>query len=245
MLLNCWKFHNRNFQTSGYVYHDTNGRNLGPVWKTQSFLLSEICTVILWQDWCGNGNSRKFCWSTVGKNPDWECFFVHRLKGLFMSVCVDDINLAGKKQNIDSMWKVVMKQVNLKEPTSFLDHVKLGCAQRECKTSKDIVDSDRTIFESRISAGATEKLPSSEKLNISSWSDDMEGHAEKCVERYCEMANKNNSALPQGFNSMPWWPSKQRRGIEFRRKNCQKFALESSSNDNIWLALVEQTLYGR
>ena len=27
--------------------HDTNGQNHGPVWKTQSFLLSDICTVIL------------------------------------------------------------------------------------------------------------------------------------------------------------------------------------------------------
>ena len=25
---------------------------------------------------------------------------------------------------------------------------------------------------------------------ISSWSYDMEGHAKKCVERYCELANK-------------------------------------------------------
>ena len=31
----------------GFVYHDTNGQNLGPVWKTQSFLLNEIRTVIL------------------------------------------------------------------------------------------------------------------------------------------------------------------------------------------------------
>ena len=34
----------------------------------------------------------------------WECFFVHREKGLFLSVYVDDIKLAGKKQNIDPMW---------------------------------------------------------------------------------------------------------------------------------------------
>ena len=33
---------NRNAQTFGFVYHDTNGLNHGPVWKTQSFLLSEI-----------------------------------------------------------------------------------------------------------------------------------------------------------------------------------------------------------
>ena len=41
---------NRNVQTFGFVYHDTNGLNHGPVRKTQSFRLSEICTVILWQD---------------------------------------------------------------------------------------------------------------------------------------------------------------------------------------------------
>ena len=46
------------------------------------------------------------------------------------------------------------------------------------------------MFESRISAGATEKLPCSENLSISSWSSDMEGHAKKCVERYCELANR-------------------------------------------------------
>ena len=42
----------------GFVYHDTNGQNHGPVWKTQSFLLSGICTVILWQDYYGKGNLR-------------------------------------------------------------------------------------------------------------------------------------------------------------------------------------------
>ena len=40
--------------------------------------------------------------------------------------------------------------VDLGEPTSFLDHVYLGCTQRQCETSKDIVDNYRTMFESRI-----------------------------------------------------------------------------------------------
>ena len=56
-------------------------------------------------------------------------------------------------------------------------------------------DSYRTMFESRISAGATEKLPRSENLHIFSWSYDMEGHAKKCVERYCELANKTTQQL--------------------------------------------------
>ena len=49
----------RSVQTFGFVYHDTNGQNHGPVWKTQLFLLSGICTVILWQDCYGKGNLRK------------------------------------------------------------------------------------------------------------------------------------------------------------------------------------------
>ena len=99
--------------------------------------------------------------------------------GLFLSVYVDYIKLTGKKQNIDPMWKVLMKDVDLGEPTTFLDHVYFGCTQRECQTSKDIVDNFRNMFEPKISAGATDKLPYSEKLgaNILSWSYDMEGHA--------------------------------------------------------------------
>ena len=103
--------------------------------------------------------------------------------------------MAGKKQNIDPMWKVLNKEVDLGEPTSFLDHVYLGCTQRQCEIGKDIVDNYRAMFESRISAGRTEKLPHSENLRNSSWSYDMEGHAKKCVERYCELANKTTQQL--------------------------------------------------
>ena len=134
----------------------------------------------------------KYGWEKVF---NWECLFVHREKGLFLSVYVDDIKLAGKKQNIDPMWKVLNKEVDLGEPTSFLDHVYLGCTQRQCEISKDIVDNYRTMCGSRISAGATVKLPCSENMCISSWSYNMEGHAKKCVERYCELANRTTQQL--------------------------------------------------
>ena len=80
-----------------------------------------------------------------------------------------------------------MKDIDLGERTSFLDHVYLGCTQREYQTNKDIVDNYKNMFESRISAVAVEKLPSTGKpeANISPWSYDMEGHAKKCGERYC------------------------------------------------------------
>ena len=108
---------------------------------------------------------------------------------------VDDIKLAGKKHNIDPMWKLLNKEVDLGEPTSFLDHVYLGCTQRQCEVSQNIVDNYRTMFESRISAGGLEKLPFSQNTRISSWSYDMEGHATKCVERYCELAHKTTQQL--------------------------------------------------
>ena len=93
------------------------------------------------------------------------------------------------------MWKLLNKEVDLGEPTSFLDHVYLGCTQRQCELSKNTVDNYRAMFESRISAGAAEKLPCSENLRISSWCYDMEGHAKKCVERNCEIANRTTEQL--------------------------------------------------
>ena len=51
------------------------------------------------------------------------------------------------------------------------------------------------MFESRISAVRAEKLPFPPNLRVSSWSYDMEGHAKKCVERYCELANKTTQQL--------------------------------------------------
>ena len=68
-------------------------------------------------------------------------------KGFFLSVYVDDIKLAGNKQNINPMWKVLNKEVDLGEPTSFLDHENLGCTQRQWEISKDVVGNYRAMVE--------------------------------------------------------------------------------------------------
>ena len=92
-----------------------------------------------------------------------------------------------RNKNLDPMWKRHTKEVDLEAPTSFLDHVCLGCTQRDCQTSTDSVDNERNTFESLISAGAMEKLPETKATEkpdaetISPWSYDMEGHAKKCV----------------------------------------------------------------
>ena len=52
-------------------------------------------------------------------------------KGLFLAVHVDDIKKAGEKQNINPTWKVLAKEVDLCEPTSFLDNVFFWVALNE------------------------------------------------------------------------------------------------------------------
>ena len=114
---------------------------------------------------------------------------------ILICVCGWHKNWLERNKNLDPMWKVLDKEVDLGEPTSLLDHVYLGCTQRQCEVSKNTVDNYRTMFESRFSAEGVEKLPFPRNLRISSWSYDMEGHAKKCVERYCELANKTTQQL--------------------------------------------------
>ena len=64
-----------------------------------------------------------------------------------------------KREAETPMWKKWMKNVDLDEPTSFLDHIYLGCTQRECKPNDIIIEEYTKMFESRVSPGATEKLP--------------------------------------------------------------------------------------
>ena len=127
-----------------------------PVVPLERNLYGQPLARLLWERQCEK-IFFKYGWEKI---PNWECLFVHRQKGLFLSVYVDDMKMAGKKQNLVPMWKLLNKEVDLGEPTSFLDHVYLGCTQRQCQLSKDIVDNYRTMFEWRISAERTENIHS-------------------------------------------------------------------------------------
>ena len=70
------------------------------------------------------------------------------------------------------------------------------------------MDKYKSMFECRISAGGMEKLPDAkasgkpETNTIFSWCYDMEGHAKKCVERYCELANKTTEQSKKSRDAM-------------------------------------------
>ena len=88
----------------------------------------------------------------MGKVFNWECSFVKGAKKLFLSVNVDDIKMAGKTENIKATGKILMKDVDLEEPTSFFGHMYLG----SCTIDHEIVTKYKDKVEVKISVGVKE-----------------------------------------------------------------------------------------
>ena len=112
--------------------------------------------------------------------------------------------MAGKKQNLAPMWKKLMKNVDNEEPTSFLDHVYLGCTQRERKPNEKINGQNNKMFESRISAGATEKLPGWDKTSRENFSVVLR-HGRTCSKMrgtVLRIGKQEDGATFQGFQSL-------------------------------------------
>ena len=188
-----------------------NGRQLGPTLKTQLFLFElklhgHPLSGLLWE--------RHFQKVLLGQGweevPLWECIFLHRMQqGLFLSVYVDDKKWLEEGKTSLLCGRNSSNNNDLGEPTSYRDHVYMGCTQRECKSNESILDEHRQMFESRISARATENVPGWETSHAKTiaWSYDMEGHAKKCVKRHCELASKTTLC------TMHWRPSLQKETV--------------------------------
>ena len=129
------KFEVRMSRYLDYVYRSTNGQIRGPVWKIQSFLCSEIVRPSSGRTFMGKAIREKFHLNTVGEKFQLGNAYSLNEKKDHSCLCSwDDTKLAGKKQNIDPMLKILFwKNVDLGEPTSFLDHVYLGCIKDHLK----------------------------------------------------------------------------------------------------------------
>ena len=92
----------------------------------------------------------------LGEGSPMELLFRTPWSRFFLTVYEDDIKWIGKKQNIYPMWKVLIKRMIWEN-----QHLSM-IIYTECK---DTVDNWRSMSESRISAGRTEKLRYSENLN--------------------------------------------------------------------------------
>ena len=93
---------------------------------------------------------------------------------------------------VKPMWNNLMKQLDLEEPAPHSGQAYSGCTQRECKPRLKIVHANNDLLESLIPAGNIRQSHGWEKSHADTvaGSYDIEGHAKRCVERYCELANK-------------------------------------------------------
>ena len=199
MLPDCSKVQNQNVQMFGYVLHDTNAKNQGTKLKIPWYLLNETynghpVAGLLWERQFEEA-LLELGWEKI---PNWECMFFHRKQRLF------SVSIHGWHQNrwketeMALMWKKWRKNVNLDEPTSFLDHACSGCTQRECKSNENIIKNLNKMFESRISAGPTEKttgMAQTSRTNSRVVLPHGGTRSKKCVERYCEFVNKKLEQL--------------------------------------------------
>ena len=114
-----------------------NGLNPGQTLKILWYFSNEICMDIHWQDCYGKDNSRKFYWNLDGKKYQIGnvCLFIENKDYSYRFSWMTYTWLERSR-----MWlpcgRELMKNVDLDEPTSFLDHVYLGCTQRECKPNE-------------------------------------------------------------------------------------------------------------
>ena len=164
-------------------------------------------TKLVWSPTCwsrvGKTIWRRFFWTWMGEITELDCMFVYREQG-FISLWKCGWHRNRWKEA--PMWKKLVKHVDIDEPTSFLDHVYLGCTQRECKPNETIVEQFKKMFESGISAVATAKITGMGKTS-----------------------RTNSSVGPTTWKDM----LKKCVGA-IQLENCQKFAHKLSWNACTW-----------
>ena len=94
------------------VYHDTNGQNHGPVWKTQPFLLNGICMVILCMTVMGRAIWENPIAARLGEGFQLGLLVRTPWKRIIL-ICACRWHQIGRKENINPMWIVLNKEVDL------------------------------------------------------------------------------------------------------------------------------------
>ena len=139
-----------------------------------------------------------------------------------------------------------MKDVDIEEPTSFVDHVYSGCIQRGCKPNEKIIGKHNKMFESRISAGATEKLPGWDNLarklqrGPATWKDMLEN----AWNGIANWQTKRWSNYTKFLILVDTITKSKRKNWNIKVK-CQMFAPILYLNACTWHELVDLTFFGQ
>ena len=87
--------------------------------------------------WWVTAIRKYFCWRIEQKVPEWECWYLHRKNVLFLSLCVDVLNIGIAQEKLSNMWAKPKRKVGLEDPKPFINQVYLACAQREVQVNNE------------------------------------------------------------------------------------------------------------
>ena len=98
----------------------------------------------------------------MGKSTDMESLYVHEKRNLFLSGYVDDFKMVGKR---------LQKDIDLEDPTPWIDRVYLGCTQRQAKMNHQGVQSKAELNKKLTTTGETVEESSviREFMDVSVW----------------------------------------------------------------------------
>ena len=169
------------------IFLDPKWTQIGPKWtQNVSWRTPHVDTRIsargAWHT-CKWNSPRKSYWNMAGREfPIGNVSFYTWGKVILMNECGwHEIDLNDGKYWIKKLiW----------ENQHLLLIMYTWCTQRQCPKSKDTVHKYRSTFESRISAGWTEKLPLPQNSRISSWYYDMTDHAKVMWEKILWVDNR-------------------------------------------------------
>ena len=71
--------------------------------------------------------------------------YLHRKQGLCFLVYVDDREIVPMKAHLSQMWAILKKNVDVEDPVSLIDQVRLWCTQPGAQIKNKIVV-DKRMF---------------------------------------------------------------------------------------------------
>ena len=83
--------------------------------------------------------------------PHWECCYYHEELRVFLTIYVDDVKLAGPKDNVRKTWQILQQDITLDPPTPIghflgcshkLEHRELTIGLEQCEL---LMDPDRRL----------------------------------------------------------------------------------------------------
>ena len=140
------------------------------------------------------------------------------------------------------------KNLDIDEPTSFLDHMYLGCTQRVCKPNERIIEQKTKMFALIFLLEQQNITWSGSNLTHKQWRRpyDMEGTCSKMRRAILWVGERESRATLQNFASSLWWSSIQTGGtwISWRiarsmLANCLEM-LAFGKNWTTWYSMVSQ-----